>query len=190
MQPTLVARPFHVEGFVYEEKIDGYRMAAYKLGGTVRLISRQGIEHTRRFRDLAAAIAALPYEDVILDGEVAVFVSRFEWLRGRPSDEVATPPMFMVFDCLRLDGVDTRPHPLHARRSLLERVLDGVPPVLLPVRRLAADGLEAWEEVLNRGYEGLVAKDVNSPYISGPTLAWRKVKQKEYRVKERGFYKL
>ena len=173
--------------------MDGYRIVAYKHRGAVRLISRQDVDHTSRFRDLAAAIAALPYEDVILDGEVAVFdeqlVSRFEWFRARPSDELATPPMFMAVDCLRLDGVDTRPHPLHARRSLLERVLDRVPPVLLPVRRLAADGLEAWQEVLKRGYEGLVAKDVNSPYISGRSFKWRKVKQKDYRVEERGFYK-
>jgi ATP-dependent DNA ligase len=43
--------------------------------------------------------------------------------------------------------------------------------------------------VPRRGYEGLVAKDPASPYVEGRTLAWRKVKQKEYRVKERGFYK-
>lgn len=192
MQPTQVARPFHVEGFVYEEKVDGYRMMAYKHRDTVRLVSRQGVDHARRFRDLATAIATLPYEDVILDGEVVVFdeqmVSRFEWLRRRPGNELATPPMFVAFDCLLLYGVDVRPHPLNARRLLLERVLDGGPLVLLPVRRLAADGFEAWQEVLKRGYEGLVAKDAKAPYVSGRSLAWRNVKQKEYRVKERGFY--
>jgi bifunctional non-homologous end joining protein LigD len=65
MQPTLVARPFHAEGFVYEEKLDGFRMVAYKTGDTVNLISRQGVDHTARFRDVAAAVAALPYGNVI-----------------------------------------------------------------------------------------------------------------------------
>jgi ATP-dependent DNA ligase len=50
MQPTQVARPFHVEGFGFEEKVDGYRMVAYKHDGTVRLISRQGIDHTNMTR--------------------------------------------------------------------------------------------------------------------------------------------
>ena len=100
MQPTLVARPFHAEGFVYEEKVDGFRIVAYKTGDTVNLISRQGLDHTARFRDLAVAVAALPYENLILDGEVAVFdeqlVSRFEWLRGTKATDVATPPIFMA----------------------------------------------------------------------------------------------
>jgi hypothetical protein len=40
MHPTLVAQPFHYEGWIYEEKVDGYRVLAYKAGETVRLMSR------------------------------------------------------------------------------------------------------------------------------------------------------
>jgi bifunctional non-homologous end joining protein LigD len=191
MQPTQVARPFHVEGFVYEEKVDGYRMLAYKLDGTVRLISRQGVEHTRRFRDIAAAVAALPHDTLILDGEVAVFdeqlVSRFEWLRGTKPSDVATPPIFMAFDALLVNRQDLRKLPLTERRKVVEEVTEDQS-LILPVRRLALDGMEAWREVIRCGYEGLVAKDERSPYVEGRTLAWRKVKQKEYRVVERGFY--
>jgi len=50
------------------------------------------------------------------------------------------------------------------------------------------NGLEAWQEVIRAGWEGLVAKDPESPYVPGRTLKWLKVKQKDYRVKERGFY--
>jgi len=52
---------------------------------------------------------------------------------------------------------------------------------VLPVRRLADDGLKAWQQVLERGYEGLVAKDSTSPYVGGRTLAWLKVKVPHYR---------
>ncbi len=48
--PTLIARPFHREGWVYEEKVDGWRMLGYKVGGTVKLVSRNGRDHTSRFR--------------------------------------------------------------------------------------------------------------------------------------------
>jgi ATP-dependent DNA ligase len=61
--------------------------------------------------------------------------------------------------------------------------------MVLPVRRLADAGLEAWHQVIEHGYEGLVAKDPQSPYVGRRTLKWLKVKQKDYRVKERGFYK-
>jgi bifunctional non-homologous end joining protein LigD len=191
MQPTLIAKPFHHEGWVYEEKVDGYRMVAYKDGDQVRLVSRQGKDHTRRFSDLVTAIKGLRFRTLILDGEVAVYdeqlISRFEWLRERPRDSVATPPMFMAFDCLQLDKGDLRSQTLRVRRERLEHVLDGAPAVLLPVRRLSDDGLKAWQEVLQHGYEGLVAKDPASSYVGGRTLKWLKVKQRDYRVAERGW---
>jgi ATP-dependent DNA ligase len=60
-----------------------------------------------------------------------------------------------------------------------------VTPLFL-TRRVAL-GLKTWEEARARGYEGTVAKDPESQYVPGRTLRWIKVKQKDYRVKERGF---
>jgi ATP-dependent DNA ligase len=48
----------------------------------------------------------------------------------------------------------------------------------------APDGMEAWSQVVERGYEGLVAKDERSPYEAGPTKRWLKVKQKNWTVEE------
>jgi bifunctional non-homologous end joining protein LigD len=191
MHPTLVARPFHQEGWVYEEKVDGWRMVAHKRGSKVTLVSRQGRDHTMRFPELVAAIRALD-GSVILDGEVAIYdrqlISRFEWLRHHKSPELATPPLFMVFDCLYAGSKDLRQQPLSERRNVLEDVLCiDEQDLLLPARRLADDGLKAWQEVLARGYEGLVAKDPASPYVGGRTLKWLKVKQPKYRVGERGW---
>jgi len=102
MAPTL-GKPFHRPGWMYEEKYDGWRMIAYKNGSTVRLISRNNVDHTERFRELANAIAGLKAPTLILDGEVCVFdtnlVSQFHLL-DRLSDELCTPPVFMAFDFL------------------------------------------------------------------------------------------
>ncbi len=189
MQPTLIAKPFHREGWVWEEKYDGWRMLAYKHEGQVRLVSRPGRDHTKRFPALVAAIVTLGPSTLILDGEVCIFderlVSRFEWLRHGKPPGVATPPIFMAFDCLHAAGRDLRELALRARRERLEYVLEGQ--LILPVRRLADDGLTAWQEVLTRGYEGLVAKDPASPYVGGRTLSWLKVKQPHYREGERGW---
>ena len=112
MAATEVARPFHRPGWVCEEKVDGWRVLAYKNAAGVRLISRNGRDLTRRFPELAAAVDKLEAPTLALDGGIAVFdrqlVSRFEWLRGRPKDDTATPPLLMAFDCLYARGKDLR----------------------------------------------------------------------------------
>ena len=190
MAATQVTRPFHHPGWVYEEKVDGWRVLAYKDAAGVRLVSRNARDLTRRFPELVAAVAELEVPTLLLDGEIAVFDrqlrSRFEWLRGRPKDEPATPPILIAFDCLYARGKDLRGRPLRVRRNVLEPLLDGQS-LLLPARRLAENGLDAWDEVLERGYEGMVGKDEASPYREGRTLSWLKVKQPRYREGERGW---
>ena len=93
MAPTLVREPFHRDGWVYEEKVDGWRMIAYKDSERVRLVSRNGRDHTRRFAGIAAAVAKLAARALVLDGEVAIYDdrlrSRFDWLREPDPDAVA-----------------------------------------------------------------------------------------------------
>jgi bifunctional non-homologous end joining protein LigD len=111
----------------------------------VRLVSHTGVDHTKRFRDLAAAIAALPGRTLVLDGEVAIFDkqlrSRFDWLRDPDPEAVATPPLLMVFDLLYRGGRDISSLSLRERRSRLEDLVRDRERIF-PVRRLATDGLE------------------------------------------------
>jgi bifunctional non-homologous end joining protein LigD len=190
MQPTRVAKPFHRDGWIYEEKYDGWRMVAYKDDDRVGLISWTGRDHTKHFPELVSALRALPAKTLILDGEVCIFdqrlVSRLAWLRRRPKAESVTPALFMAFDCLYAHRDDLRERTLRVRRRVLEAEVEGHR-LVLPARRLADDGLMAWAEVLKRGYEGLVAKDAASPYVGGRTLAWLKVKQPKHREGERGW---
>jgi bifunctional non-homologous end joining protein LigD len=191
MHATQVATPFHRPGWIYEEKVDGYRMAAMKTDDGARLISRNGIHHSNRFPAFVQALTALSAAPFLIDGEIAIYdqalVSRFEWMRARPKDALATEPVYMVFDVLELGGKDLRGMPLWQRRNMLEALVTGQR-AILPVRRLSSNGLKAWDQALHRGYEGIVGKDPESPYVPGRTLKWLKVKQKDYRVKERGFY--
>ena len=149
-------------------------------------MSRNGRYHTRRFADLAAAVAKLSARTLVLDGELAVYDqqlrSRFEWLRDPDPDAVATPPLYMAFDLLYQDRRDLTTRPLRDRRAPLEDVVAGSEWVF-PVRRLAPEGLEAWTQVVERGYEGYVAKDDTSVYEDGATRRWLKVKQKDWTVK-------
>ena len=121
MAATQLPRPFHRPGWIYEEKVDGWRVLAYKDAAGVRLVSRNARDLTRRFRELAAAVAALEPPTLLLDGEIAVFdrqlLSRFEWLRGRPTDAAATRPTLIAFDCLYARGKDLRARALRVRRN-------------------------------------------------------------------------
>jgi bifunctional non-homologous end joining protein LigD len=157
---------------VYEEKVDGWRMLAYKDGRRVRLISRNAVDHTHRFRELAAAIAKLKPDVVVLDGEVAVYdeklVSRFHLLGEEEPKELCTPPIFMAFDVLQIGNRDLRSYTLEHRRVILEDVAAEVVDTVHLARRLHGDGTQAWATVEARGYEGMVAKDPSSVGRSSP----------------------
>jgi len=174
MLPTLVARPFDRQGWVYEEKYDGYRILAYKEGSRVTLLSRNRKDRTEAYPDVATAVAKLPARTLLLDGEVVAFdkhrVSRFQILQ-----EGKAQRQYAVFDCLYQDGHDLRANPLAVRRGLMEAAIRGSK-VLFASRRLNSNGLLAFQEAKAGGYEGVVAKDLESPYIEGRTRQWLKFK--------------
>jgi len=188
MLATLVREPFHKPGWVYEEKYDGYRILAYKEGSRVRLYSRNAIDRTDRFFNVAAAMSTLQPSTLLLDGEVSVFdregVSRFQLLQNLGAGK----SVFAVFDCLYKDGQDLCSRPLSERRVALEESLAPNKPasktrskvapnkVIVPSARLASDGLEAYRLAIQRKFEGLVAKDLSSPYVEGRSRFWLKVK--------------
>ena len=83
----------------------------------------------------------------------------------------------MIFDLLHQDGREITGRALRERRARLEKIVAGSE-IVLPVRRLALNGFEAWAEAVAHDYEGYVAKDEASLYEAGPTRRWLKVKQK------------
>ena len=174
MLATLVSEPFDRPGWTYEEKYDGIRILAYKEGRHVQLLSRNAIDRTSSFLGVAAAIAALECSTLLLDGEVVLFdkkrVSRFQLLQRGGAEAV-----YAVFDCLYRQGRDLRREPLTARRAELE---ESVAPgkFLMLSSRLGADGLAAYRLARRKGFEGLVAKDLSSPYVEGRSKLWLKVK--------------
>ena len=174
MLATLVRKPFDKKGWVYEEKYDGFRILAYKEGDRVRLMSRNDIDRVARFPQIAAAVKALNSHTVLLDGEAIVVdrkgVSHFQLLQQDNKDAI-----YAVFDCLYRDGKDLRKKPLSARRAVMDESI-GSGKILIPSHRLAANGLEAYRVAQKKGYEGLVAKDLSSPYVEARSQYWLKVK--------------
>jgi bifunctional non-homologous end joining protein LigD len=174
MLATLVDAPFSRSNWVFEEKYDGVRIFAYKEGKRVSLVSRNAIDRTSRFPEIAVAVRELSGETLLLDGEVAVFdaqkVSRFQLLQQRKG-----LPVYEVFDCLYLNGEDLRKQTLESRRAALEEAVK-ISNLLRLSKRLAVDGLEAFKIASRRGLEGVVGKNLASSYIEKRSREWLKVK--------------
>ena len=174
MLATLVRKPFHKPGWIYEEKYDGYRILAYKEGDRVTLFSRNANDRTATYASVARAVQQLRPRTLLLDGEVVAFdkqqISRFQLLQ-----EGSAPTAYAIFDCLYNAGRDLRHEPLDVRRAAAESAVDKVKGLMIS-RRLADNGLEAFRAAKKKGYEGLVAKDLSSPYIEGRSSKWLKVK--------------
>jgi bifunctional non-homologous end joining protein LigD len=181
-------RPFSKPGWLFELKLDGYRIRAGKENGVARLITRNGHDIAAQFPEIARAVAALPYEGFILDGELAVPDES-----GRPSFQrlqnragltraldvrraaVETPAVLYVFDLLAFAGYDLRPLPLEQRKAILVRVLPRVGP-LKYVEHFEKDGEALYEQVVQLGLEGIVAKKADSPYRAGRSSNWLKIR--------------
>lgn len=174
MLAVLTAQPFDQPDWVYEEKYDGIRILAYKEGQRILLRSRNDQDYTARFPRVVAALKRVSADTLLLDGEVVVFdrkdVSRFQLLQQSEGS-----PVYVVFDCLFVDGKDLRRQSLATRRSMLEQVVTAKDGLMLS-RRLASNGRRAYRIARQRGYEGLVAKDLCAAYVEGRSRSWLKVK--------------
>ncbi|MGB2629447.1 MAG: non-homologous end-joining DNA ligase [Candidatus Acidiferrum sp.] len=176
MLATLVEEPFDRPEWIYEEKYDGVRILAYKEGERASLLTRNAIDRTDRYREVARAVAKLNSKALLLDGEVVVFdkkkVSRFQMLQQRQGIM-----KYVVFDCLYHDGTDLRKRPLRERREILEKVIRrGPDETILLSEKLAENGIEAFAVARKRKLEGLVAKNTASKYQERRSHEWLKVK--------------
>jgi len=179
MLATLVDAPFSRTGWVNEEKYDGYRALAYKRGKTVRLYSRNAIERSADFPEIAAALGGLA-GDFVLDGEIVAFdakgVSRFQRLQRRELGE-RVPLVYAVFDCLESGGETLLARPLSERRRRMEEIVPARSSILRRSRRLSADGVEAFAAAQASGWEGIISKSDASTYEPGArSRNWLKVK--------------
>jgi bifunctional non-homologous end joining protein LigD len=156
MAATLTQERFAGPEWIFERKLDGIRLLAFKNGPEVRLLSRNRLPQS--YPSVAQAIANLPVREVILDGEAS-------W---DPGSSVA----YHVFDVLWIDGRDVTAVPLEERRALLKTL-----PLRAPLGRVAeVKDDEPWERARSEGWEGVIAKRRDSQYEHRRSPHWLKMK--------------
>src|SRR5262245_46540882 len=165
MAATLTQERFTAPEWIFERKLDGIRLLAFKRGEDVRLLSRNRLpQHLPR---IAAAIALLPPDELILDGEST-------WPSTRSDDEARSGqgPHYHVFDVMWIDGRDVTALPLEERRALLQTL-----PLRPPLHRVEAlDDPKPWERACREGWEGVIAKRRGSIYEHRRSPHWLKMK--------------
>jgi bifunctional non-homologous end joining protein LigD len=174
MLATLVDAPFARPNWIFEEKYDGVRILAYKEGGKVSLVSRNAIDRTEHYPEIVRMVQKLKAVTLLLDGEVAVFdrggISRFQLLQQSKGQTE-----YAVFDCLYHDGTDLRREPLVNRRKILQSIV-AVEGRLRVSTVVSTDGLKAFRIAGQRGFEGVVGKNLSAVYESRRSREWLKVK--------------
>jgi bifunctional non-homologous end joining protein LigD len=164
-------------GWVHEIKNDGFRIHARRLGDRVRLFTRNGYDFTVRFPKIVAAFASLPVRSCVVDGEAIVVdragLSVFDLLRYRKHDHAA---VLCAFDLIELDGYDLRQQPLERRKGALAELLRDASDGVAFNRHFVADGVVIFKHACALGCEGIVSKQLGSPYRSGRVSHWLKVK--------------
>jgi bifunctional non-homologous end joining protein LigD len=186
MLATIGDRPFSDPNWLFEIKWDGVRALAWIDDGVLTLRARSGADITARYPELASLPAAISARQVILDGEIAAIDSHgrsdFGLLQERmhvraPAENLISrvPVVFFAFDLLYCDGYDLRRSPLIERKQLLQRLLHTSDRFRFSDHQLER-GKEIFELAKQNGLEGIVAKRIDSPYVSERSTSWVKLK--------------
>jgi ATP-dependent DNA ligase len=180
------------DGWLYEPKWDGFRCVAFRKGNQVLLQSKAGQPLGRYFPELVEAIAALPQPQFVLDGEIVVESGgglSFDdlLLRIHPAASrikklsKETPASLFVFDLLvDANGAVLTSEDLRARRDRLERFFKLVKSRSVRSSPASEDYGEAQQwmtEMATHGLDGVIAKRLNEPYLSGERTGMVKVKR-------------
>jgi bifunctional non-homologous end joining protein LigD len=171
--------------WIFERKFDGFRALAIRNGAHVHLLSRNRKELGQNYPEIVTALDAQPVRQFVLDGEIVGMRNRqirFEYLQQRlkPPDlpeagRSGVSVAYYVFDLLQANGMDVRALPLLERKRLLKKAIEFGGPIRYAPHRLGSSR-GAFEQACRNGWEGIIAKHADAPYVSGRGKIWLKLK--------------
>jgi bifunctional non-homologous end joining protein LigD len=177
---TLSNKPPMGDEWVHEIKFDGYRFLAFKKNNKTTLISRNGKDWSAKFKDVIEAVNQLPIENVILDGEIVVLdddhKSNFQLLQNAIK-EADRDFIYYLFDIVYYDKFDVSQLPLLKRKEILQQLVpDATGEILRYSEHIIGDGNDLLRNACQLSLEGIISKDINSPYLQKRTKSWLKSK--------------
>ncbi|MDB5526734.1 MAG: ligase [Rhizobium sp.] len=178
---TLVAKPPAGKRWIHEVKFDGYRLQVRIQAGRVKLLTRSGLDWTKKFgKELVAAFQELPVGTAMIDGELVVEndagSSDFSALQAALSEDRTDRFVFYTFDLLHLDGADLRNTPLIERKNTLQKLITGQSGLLRFSDHFPDEGNLVLQHACRLSLEGIVSKLRDAPFHSGRSKDWVKSK--------------
>jgi bifunctional non-homologous end joining protein LigD len=173
--------------WLYEPKLDGVRALIYVSGGTVQIYSRNRKPLNNAYPELVEALKLAVRGDAVLDGEVVAFdprtgVTSFSRLQQRMQlrDPVRARRSLVqvhlyIFDCLHYEGVDLTGLPLLDRKAVLRDVVWFDDTLRFTPYRTSGS-VTMFREACEQGAEGILAKRIDSRYVSARSADWLKLK--------------
>jgi len=186
MLATLVDEPFSDPEWIFETKWDGFRSVCFISKGKARFVSRNQIEMTPQYPELANISKQIDAKEAILDGEIVALDEhgrpQFQLLQnklrirsGSYAKARSAQILYFVFDLLYLDGYDLMACPVVERKAKLEQILR--PASFIKYSDHVEDEGEAFfREIAKFRLEGMIAKRAASKYVQKRTADWLKVK--------------
>jgi bifunctional non-homologous end joining protein LigD len=178
---TLTAKPPEGDRWIHEIKYDGYRLQARIEAGRVKLLTRTGLDWTKKFgKEIVSAFQDLPVGTALIDGELVVETSAgasdFSSLQNDLSEGRTDRFIFYVFDLLYLDGYDLRALPLIERKAMLEQLAANATDPIRYSGHFNENGATVLSHACRLSLEGIVSKLRDGPYRSGRGKSWMKAK--------------
>lgn len=180
-QPQLCTLVDHVPtgaGWLHEVKYDGYRCLLSIGGGTAKIFTRSGLDWTDKFPGIVAATGDIAADTALIDGEIVALDQdgkpSFSGLQDALKRGGGSLVMF-AFDLLSRDGEDLTRLPNLERKALLQPILADAGPIHF-AEHVQGEGEKLFETMCREGYEGIVSKRADAPYVGRRTQAWLKIK--------------
>ena len=175
--PSPAKAPPSGPGWIHEIKHDGFRIMARRDSAGVRLFTRHGNDFTSRFPLAVAALQALPGRSFLIDGEAICTdesgLAVFELIRRARHGDKA---VLCAFDLIELDGQDLRRSSIEYRKAKLAKLVRTPRPGIVLNEHYEGEGGIVFQHACKLGCESIVSKRLGSPYRSGRSAHWVKVK--------------
>lgn len=188
MLATLTSDYFSSDKWLYEHKFDGVRCIAYKKKGKVYIKSRNDNNMNNEYPEIVTALEKQKANNFIIDGEIVALdkagISDFQLLQGRINLKRSSgimemkkevPIVYRIFDLLYVEGCDVRHLPLDVRKKILKKLLN-YNKVLSYTEHTIGNGVAYFKKACSLGWEGLIAKRIDSEYVGKRSSSWLKFK--------------
>ncbi|NLL56008.1 MAG: DNA ligase D [Clostridiales bacterium] len=169
------------DNWVFEPKYDGYRIVAFVENQKARLMTRNGKDYTKNFKEIAISLESFAKNRaMILDGEAIIvddegksdFQALQNYIKNANSDQIT----YVVFDILALDGKDLRDKPLIERKEILQELMKNAPANLYFSKHIKGKGKSSFVSACEHNLEGIIGKKANSQYTGSRNGDWIKLK--------------